>query len=660
MTSTGPRLLSRGIGYDAEHREDEFRRIQAQVIKSRAVLGKVLERPAIQKLTTIRELEYPEIWLEKELKAISMTGTDFFKISLSGQEPGDVTAIVNAVKDVFVNEFVDDTDKKQSQRLDNIGKALAAEGEKIKEKRRNLMNEVQTSGSGDPTSLNLKQKWLLEEYGILNRALIDLDTNILTLKALQTVQKGTKDYDELEAILIEEYLDKHSKVEIEKHEITKVEMKIKDLRKRVNEDNPHLAKLRGELEDAKKQLEKVKVDLQPEAKKKAEVLLERQWHKEMKFTEKKLKVMEGQREVLKEKVKLLYEKADQIGKGSFTIELLKAELAETQDIARSLRKEQEHLSLELLHNFNNEGDEFTNKGKVKGYVPLNIPAVVPTVNEASLVKNMSLFSLAGLALGFFGVSYVEARVRRLHRPADVHQELGIKTLGVLPLLAQLEGRVYGQGLPNQSPPGIMFTEAVNGLCASLLCDDRLCRGAVLMVTSASENEGKTLLATQLAAGLARTGRRTLLLDGDLRNSRCREQLGLAEGPGLSEVLRGEAELEAALQNMPESEARVLTAGKSCPQVLKALSNGGFAALLARLRQEFDCVIIDSAPTLVVADGLLIGKLTDGVILVVRPKVSKAPAVYSAYEQLTGLQIRTLGAVVNANPARASSSYYVRY
>ena len=85
--------------------------------------------------------------------------------------------------------------------------------------------------------------------------------------------------------------------------------------------------------------------------------------------------------------------------------------------------------------------------------------------------------------------------------------------------------------------GVMFTEAVNGLCASLLCDDRLSRGAVLMVTSASENEGKTLLATQLAAGLARTGRRTLLLDGDLRNSRCREQLGLADGPGLSEVLR---------------------------------------------------------------------------------------------------------------------------
>src|SRR5438270_12373370 len=105
--------------------------------------------------------------------------------------------------------------------------------------------------------------------------------------------------------------------------------------------------------------------------------------------------------------------------------------------------------------------------------------------------------------------------------------------------------------------------------------------------------------------------------------------------------------------MPEREARVLTAGQSDAQVLRSLSNGDFAALLTRLRQEFDCIIIDSAPTLVVSDGLLIGKLADGVILVVRPKVSKAPAVFSAYEQLTALKIRTLGAVVNAHPARAS-------
>ena len=157
-----------------------------------------------------------------------------------------------------------------------------------------------------------------------------------------------------------------------------------------------------------------------------------------------------------------------------------------------------------------------------------------------------------------------------------------------------------------------------------------------------------------------SGRRTLLLDGDLRNSRCHEQLGVNVGPGLSEVLRGEAELAGALQTIPASEARVLTAGQSDPRVIMALSNGEFAALLTRLRQEFDCIIIDSAPTLVVADGLHIGKLVDGVILVVRPKVSKAPAVYSAYEQLTGLHIRTLGAVVNANPTKATSSYYARY
>jgi capsular exopolysaccharide synthesis family protein len=204
----------------------------------------------------------------------------------------------------------------------------------------------------------------------------------------------------------------------------------------------------------------------------------------------------------------------------------------------------------------------------------------------------------------------------------------------------------------------VFTDAVDGLCASLMCDDRLCRSKVIMVTSAGEGEGKTLLATQLAAGFARSGHRTLFLDCDFRNSRCQRELGLPAGPGLSEVLRGEAELPNALQTLPNSEVRILAAGKCNPQVIKALSNGTFAALLARLRQDFDCIIVDSAPTPVVADGLLIGKLADGVILVIRSKVSKAPAVVAAYEQLAALKIHTLGAVVNANPDPASSRYYV--
>jgi polysaccharide biosynthesis transport protein len=247
---------------------------------------------------------------------------------------------------------------------------------------------------------------------------------------------------------------------------------------------------------------------------------------------------------------------------------------------------------------------------------------------------------------------------RVHQAADVQHALGIQTLGMMPLLAKSDAGRYGRAVPStESLPGIMFVDAVNTLCAKLLCDDRLSKHAVIMVSSATEGEGKTLLATQLAAGLARSGKKTLILDCDFRKPGGHQQVGVAAGPGVSEILSGEVELAATLQSIPDTDAHIVTAGQVNAQVIKALSNGKFAALLQRLRQDFDCIIIDSAPTLIVSDGLLIGKLADGVLLVVRSEVSRCPAIFEAYEQLTALQIRILGTVVNANPGRPSGEYY---
>jgi capsular exopolysaccharide synthesis family protein len=322
----------------------------------------------------------------------------------------------------------------------------------------------------------------------------------------------------------------------------------------------------------------------------------------------------------------------------------RGELDEAENTMRKLRSENERMSIEKL-----------NKRK---YIDGVQPAEVPTTNQASLLKTGSLYALAGLLLGFLAVSFFEARLHRVYRPADIQQGLGIQTLGTTPLLAQDEASNYGHTVPSsQSLSGILFVEAVNALCAKLLCDDRLNKHAVMMVTSAGEDEGKTLIATQLASGLARAGKRTLILDCDFRKPRCHQQLGVAEGPGLSEVLCGEVELAAAVQAIPDSEGKIITAGQSNSHVIKALSSGRFADLLQRLRQHFDCIIIDSAPTLAVSDGLLIGKHADGVLLVVRSQVSKCPAVFAAHDQLAALKIPTLGAVVNGNPMKPGRVYH---
>jgi len=647
MTSSKERLLGGSEDGGRNRGEEEFQKTEAQMIKSRNVLEPVLKRDDIRTLTTIRSLENPRIWLEKELQGSFLPGTDILRIGLSGEHPEDVALIVNTVKREYLARFDLDAKKQQAERYNSILTVLVAAEGKIKEQRNELRNLAEVHKSGDTQILTLKQKLALEDVGHMNRELAVINTELRKTTALLSVlhaELKAPDEDKLPAELIEEYRDKHPLVQKEQFEIARLESQIKEYGKLVTSSSPRLAQLQDELKAARIQLDKAKLEVQPEIAKAIRGSLQRQRINNLEQAAVKARVLEAQKKDVAEKVKELRDEADKIGRGGFDIEMRRGEIEEAETVLKKLRGEKERLEIEK---FNKK--EFATELQ---------PADVPTVNQASLLRSVGLLAVAGLALGLLGISYFEARLHRVHQSSQVQQELGIQTLGMLPLLAQKDAQAYGRAqLPEDSLPDIMFADAVNSLCARLLCDDRLSHSSVLMVTSASEGEGKTMLATELAAGLARSGRRTLLLDCDFRNPRCHQQFGLAAGPGLSEVLCGEVELAKALQAVPGSEARILTSGKSNPQVIKALNNGNFAALLARLRLDFDCIIVDSAPTPVVADGLFIGKLADGVLLVVRPKVSKAPAVFAAYEQLAALKIPTLGAVVNANPWRVSGVYY---
>jgi Mrp family chromosome partitioning ATPase len=129
-------------------------------------------------------------------------------------------------------------------------------------------------------------------------------------------------------------------------------------------------------------------------------------------------------------------------------------------------------------------------------------------------------------------------------------------------------------------------------------------------------------------------------------------------PGLSEVLQGQAELAEALHEDVLAGLAVLPAGAYSRQALEALPRAGLQQLLDRLRCDYEHVIIDTPPVLPVADALLIGKHADAVLLAVRPRMSQAPLVQLAYDRLTTLSIRVLGAVVNGatSPSLYSRAY----
>jgi capsular exopolysaccharide synthesis family protein len=255
----------------------------------------------------------------------------------------------------------------------------------------------------------------------------------------------------------------------------------------------------------------------------------------------------------------------------------------------------------------------------------------------------------------FGVAWLESRERRINAAEEVSQGLGISLVGTLPNLparARTANPTTQYDIQLQS----QLTEAVDGIRTMLLHSARTDKLNVIMITSALGGEGKTSLATQLAASLARAWRKTLLVDGDLRNPASHKLFDLPLEPGFSDVLRGEVNVADTIKPTAVSRLWLMPAGQYDAHALQALAQDGVHTMFEQLKQQYDFIIVDSCPVLPVADALNLGQHVDGVVFAVLRDVSRSPAVYAAQQRLHNLGIRTLGAVVIGENTSANMSY----
>jgi capsular exopolysaccharide synthesis family protein len=140
----------------------------------------------------------------------------------------------------------------------------------------------------------------------------------------------------------------------------------------------------------------------------------------------------------------------------------------------------------------------------------------------------------------------------------------------------------------------------------------------LMVTSANPGEGKTTIASNLAVAMAQSGKKVLLMDGDLRKPAIHTMFDLSNKMGLTSLLVDQARVEDCIQPIPGQPGLiVLPSGPTSPNPTELLGSEGMHFLFAELKEAFDTVLIDSPSVLSYADSLLLAKLAEGIILVMR-------------------------------------------
>jgi polysaccharide biosynthesis transport protein len=283
------------------------------------------------------------------------------------------------------------------------------------------------------------------------------------------------------------------------------------------------------------------------------------------------------------------------------------------------------------------------------------PTRVQLRGEAEKIPNNNqnkkvLFASVGGFGAFFGVillvALLEWRTRRVDSVDQVMTELGLRVIGTVPVFpnrASLKAAVEAGGANWR----FVLNESVNSARTMLLHTARSQSMQVVMITSATQGEGKTSLSAQLATSMATAGMRTLIVDCDLRNPCIQKLFDLPLGPGVSEVLRQEIDVSDAVQATTVPNLWVIPAGQCSNATIAALAQGHpLQTLFNRLRGQFDFVIVDSCPVLPVADALLIGQHVDGVLFSIMQDVSQLPKVQTAQEKLGHLNVVLLGAVVN--------------
>jgi len=178
----------------------------------------------------------------------------------------------------------------------------------------------------------------------------------------------------------------------------------------------------------------------------------------------------------------------------------------------------------------------------------------------------------------------------------------------------------------------------------------------LLISSALPDEGKSFTAANLAFSLSlRANTRVVLIDADMRWPRLHRLLGAPEEPGLSSLLAGEATENDVFQSGPIEDLVFVPGGKRMTNAAELLANGKLPALLSRLSDQFDWIIIDSPALIPVSDGILLSNMCDASLLVVKAGKTQLDAASWAVTELR--RKRLLGVLLNCATEGRSSSYY---
>lgn len=589
-------------GNISEEELARLQRTQTALIQSTTVLEAVLRKPEVAALPSIQQEPDPLAWLGNHLRVAVSPIPDVLILRVHATHSDEAVVLVQAIADAYRSTAISQREATLLQLRDQ----RARTEESLRQKRQRLAQ--------------LERTRLMTAEKECQQARFDLRVARAELSAWEQrgprVERVPVSEEALLAALKDDPLGRQQLRDLETaEENIKQFFRVSVLKER----DPSVAELYRRRDEARKQLETRREELRSRIERNELARAREKDQTELNRRRERVVLCEGLLKSLEEEVQ---------GLGGTTaaeeLKTLREETALAGERLRSLGDDLERLE--------------------KSPIPTTVSDSGETIalqrsNPKGRLQAASLGGAGCCALLMLAVSWRELRLRRITSGSDIAAGLDLPVLGNIP------GKRMQRTLSlEQLDGGGRLCEAVDAVRTVLLHDVGT-GPRFLLITSAVGGEGKTSLAALLAASLARAWRKTLLIDADLRKPEAHQLLQTELEPGLSEVLRGEAELGDVIQPTELSRLWMISAGHWDAHALQALAQDGAGRLFDPLKEQYEFIVIDACPILPVADALLLSTHVDAVLLAVRSGVSRLPVVQAARQRLAALDAPLRGAVL---------------
>lgn len=634
---------------DAHADSARFIQNQIEIIRSPRLLGPLASKPAILSTPELDDLQDVTFGLAKRISIKPRGQSDIYVVSFSSQSPEKAELIVREVVDNYLAFNTRLESEQDSQIIRLLEDQRAARFEEMNQLRENVralsvdltgvdpFRDRKDDSKSSPSPLSSLQAEIV-------RLEVDMDILTARMKA-EEERQGNKKYQpsELEIKRIVEAQPSCVAIRDRLDLLKKKEIDFRSTGKQLA-NNAAYKQLKTDIANEEKRLETQKTTLTKEIRE--SLLRNDATGREQLLTQMKEEYEIGNTRlrILKEKFERGMGSAKEYAGTSLELEFRKSKLEQVTKI-------HDEISARILN--------ITTEQKAPARVELfKEPARPVQPDELVPWKKIGMVAAAGFCVPIALVIAWEHLFRRV----SSRQQLETNQMLVVGEVTSLPSRKRKtNGKPGADRDVMLFEESVDSLRTYLSLFEPLRGLRVLAVTSAISREGKTSLAAQLAASIARaTGQPTLLIDGDMRSPDMHEIFGLELSPGLAEVLQGECQLEEAIETSFSDKLHILTAGRLRTSPHRLLGKDEFPLLLEQLSGTYRHIIVDTPPILPASEALVMARASDAAVLCMRRDYSRVDQAQEAFSRMSSAGVKVAGAVLNGIPIKHYSYKYGTY